>query len=265
MVLAAVKAVVASKSLSKTCDGLLRVMSARWSWWIKFALTAAIYMTVPTQAYALQPATVSITSSAETVASGENFQLTITVTAAVADGMPTGTLTLYDGTIQLGVFDILFDTSNSALQVQLTTTPNIAGPYTFAFSVMYSGDSIFAPATSPTLNVDVTQTASYSAQDIIQAVWIGQQVGSVGATGSAQDFGAYGSSSVVDYVNYLDQTATGPWGGVDVSLAATPGTVAEGEAVLLQASVIPGSLWDPVISVPRRLLRWLCQADPVAP
>ena len=65
--------------------------------------------------------------------------------------------------------------------------------------------------------------------------------------GWAQDFGIYGSTSVVDYVNYLDQTATGLWSGVDVSLAATPGTAAEGEDVLLRAPVIPGFAWDPGI------------------
>ena len=184
------------------------------------------------------PTSVSITSSTNTVTSGENFQLTLSVNAPAASGVPSGTITLYDGAIQLGVFDILLDANNTAAQVQLTMTPQMAGPYTFAFSAINSGDSSFAPGTSPSLNVDVTQTASWL-DGTIQAIWLGQAV-TTGSGGTTPSFVGYASSSTV---SYGDQTATGPdpWcfcSNVDVALAATPGTLAEGQDVLLQASVI---------------------------
>jgi hypothetical protein len=199
---------------------------------IVYLLAACFVM--PVYANSAIPTSVSITSSANTVTSGDSFQLTVSVNAPAASEVPTGTITLYDGAIQLGVFNILLDANSTAAQVQLTMTPQLAGPYTAAFFAVYSGDSAFAPGTSPTLNVDVTQTTSWL-DGTIQALWLGQTL-TTGSTGTASGFAGYASSSTI---SYSDQTATSPSiNSVDVSLAATPGTVAEGQDVLLQVSVI---------------------------
>lgn len=225
------------ESLSDAGSGLLRVMSILRSCAIKIAMTVAVCLALTVATYAAVPASVSITSSADAVASGERFQLSISVNASTASGAPSGTITLYDGSIQLGVFNILTDTSNTEAQVQLTMTPQLAGPYAFALSAVYSGDSVFAPATSPTLHVDVTQATS-SIDGTIYSIWLGQTIPS-GSTGTTSGFTGYASSSAVSYSNqmgtgscsfYCDQ--------VDVALAATPGTVAEGRDVELRAAVI---------------------------
>ena len=232
------RSLYADSSLSVTRNRSAGAASGAMAYALRILCLFVAYLVLPLPANAVTPTSVSITSSADTVTSGQNFQLTISVNASTAGEMPSGTITLYDGAIQLGVFNILLDANNTAAQVQLTMTPQLAGPYTFAFSAIYSGDSSFAPGTSPTLNVDITQSASYSTGDIIQALWLGQTVnaGSFGTSG-------YTSNASSSTVRYGDQTATGPdaWcfcSGVDVSLAATPGTVAEGQDVLLQASVI---------------------------
>jgi hypothetical protein len=51
---------------------------------------------------------VSITSSVNTVASGENFQLTLSVNASTAGGVPTGTITLIRWHEAAGAFQHLF-------------------------------------------------------------------------------------------------------------------------------------------------------------
>lgn len=204
----------------------------------------ALWLSAPAPTYAATPTSVSITSSADAVASGESFQLTISVNAATASGLPAGTITLYDGVKQLGVFNILLDANSTAAQVQLTTTPQLTGPYTMAFSAVYSGDSVFAPATSPTLNVDVTQGVGSSGGDIIQSMWVGQQV-LPSATSGTTSYTEYTSSSAV---SYSKQTATGPCNfycdHVDIGLSATPSTVAEGHDLALRASVIDIGLFN---------------------
>ena len=213
-------------------------------------LVACFVMPVP--ANAVIPTSVSITSSADTVAPGESFQLTISVNAPAARDVPSGTITLYDGATQLGVFNILLDANSTVAQVQLTTTPQLAGPYTFAFSAIYSGDGSFASGTSPILNVEVTQSTSYSSADIIQAMWLGQKVISDSA-GTTSGYTGYSSSSIVSYSN---QTSPFGWSVcficVDVALAATPSTVAEGNDVLLHASVIDaGGFSSPTFALVR--------------
>ena len=155
--------VTADVSLSVAGSRSCREASALISCMGRIAWFLVMWLAVSVPTYAAIPTSVSITSSADVVASGENFHLTISVNASMASEVSTGTITLYDGSKQLGVFSILLGANNTSSQVQLTMTPQLAGPYTFSFSAVYSGDSAFAPGTSPTLNVDVTQTTSYSA------------------------------------------------------------------------------------------------------
>jgi hypothetical protein len=227
-----------SMSLRVMGDGLLRTIFTIFSHVVGMVIMVALWLSAPAPTYAAIPASVSITSSTDAVVSGESFQLTISVNAATASGLPTGTITLYDGTKQLGIFNILADANSTAVQVQLTTTPQLAGPYTFAFSAVYSGDSVFAPGISPTLNVDVTQSVSYAGGDIIQQLWLGQKVTS-DSTGTTPGYTGYTSSSAVSYSN---QTSPFGWSGcficVDVALAATPDTIAEGQDVVLRATVL---------------------------
>ena len=244
--LSVLRRVGADISFPGACSSSCREPSGLISWAGGIAWLLVMWLAVPAPSYAAIPTSISITSSADAVASGENFQLSISVNASMASEVPTGTITLYDGARQLGVFDILLDANTTAAQVQLTMTPQLAGPYTFAFSALYSGDSVFAPGTSPSLNVNVSQATSLM-DGIIQAMWIGQQVVPTGTTGPTSSFVGYASSSTI---NYSDQAATDPGcvcTNVDVSLAATPGTVAEGQDVLLQASVISSFVWDTAV------------------
>lgn len=229
-----------SKALSAAWNGVLRSMSVSKSWAIMIAVMVAVCSVTPVPTYAAVLTSVSITSSADAVTSGGSFQLSISVNASTTSGVPSGTITLYDGSIQLGVFNILTDADNTAAQVHLIMTPQLAGPYTFAFSAVYSGDSVFASGISPILNVDVTQSTADAGVDTIQTLWLGQTVTS-GSTATASGFTEYTSSSAVSYAN---QTGTGlcsfSCDPVDVALAAIPDTVAEGKDVLLRASVAVG-------------------------
>ncbi len=115
-------------SRAATGDGWLRPIL---SWMARIVVMAAMCLAVQTPAHAAIPNSVSITSSVNTVVSGERFQLMVSVTASPGSGSPTGTITLYDGTKQLGVFDIV-ETSDASTQMLLTVTPQLAAPYTMA-------------------------------------------------------------------------------------------------------------------------------------
>ncbi|MEJ2651512.1 MAG: Ig-like domain-containing protein [Gammaproteobacteria bacterium] len=229
--------------MSEAWNGVLRAMSVSKSWAIMIAVMGAVCSVMPVPTYAAVPTSVSITSSADAVASGESFLLSISLNASTA----SGTFTLYDGSIRLGVFNILTDAGNTAAQVQLTLTPQLAGPYTFAFSAVYSGDSVFASGVSPILDVDVTQGTADAGGETIQTLWLGQAV-TTGSTGTTSGFSGYASSAAVSYSN---QTETGPCSfycdQVDMGLAAAPDTVAEDQDIELRASVIDVGFGTPPV------------------
>lgn len=80
-------------------------------------------------------------ASAGTSVYGQQVAFTATVNAVSGAGTPTGSATFYDGTASLGAVPL------AGGQAQLTISSLTAG--THSISAAYSGDSTFAPSTSP--------------------------------------------------------------------------------------------------------------------
>jgi len=96
----------------------------------------------------------SLTSSVNPAESGEPMNFTALVLASVSGvkGVPTGTVTLLDGTSVIG------SASLNAGQASFTVSDMAVGTHTV--SVSYSGDASFQGSTSPTVTQSITLAAS---------------------------------------------------------------------------------------------------------
>jgi RHS repeat-associated protein len=95
--------------------------------------------------------TTSITTSKNPSVYGQSVTFTATVSAnAPGSGSPTGTVTFYAGTVELGA-----GTLNGSLQASFTTSSLAAGLN--AITAVYSGDANFSTSTSTVLKQTVTQ------------------------------------------------------------------------------------------------------------
>jgi hypothetical protein len=83
------------------------------------------------------------------------------------------------------------------------------------------GTTVALPASNP----PVATTVTYLANDIVQVMWLGQQV-TGGTTGGAQLFGTQSytvnPTTTATSVSYSDQTATGPWNWDTAFFGAAP-------------------------------------------
>jgi Bacterial Ig-like domain (group 3) len=112
--------------------------------------------TVLTQTVNKDSSTSKVTSSANPSVYGQSVSLTVTVTAASpGNGTPTGTVTFYDGTANLGT-----GTLNGATAI-LSTTFLVVGSH--SVTVVYSGDGNFTGSTSPALTQTVNQAGTVTA------------------------------------------------------------------------------------------------------
>ena len=92
----------------------------------------------------------STTSSANPSTAGQPVTFTTTVTASISGtGVPTGSVSFYDGTNLLGTSPL-----NSSGQAALTTSSLTVGTHTI--NAHYSGDSTFNPNSAPPLTQTVT-------------------------------------------------------------------------------------------------------------
>jgi hypothetical protein len=92
----------------------------------------------------LKPTTTALTSSPNPSSLGQAVTFTATVTPLAWGGMPTGTVSFYDGTTNIGNSNL-----NSSGVATLTTSTLSVG--THSMTVTYNGDSNCAPSTSPVL------------------------------------------------------------------------------------------------------------------
>jgi Bacterial Ig-like domain (group 3) len=86
----------------------------------------------------------TLTSSANPSQFGQAVTFTATVTAQQGKGTPTGTVSFYDGTTNMGNANL-----NSSGVATLTTSTLSVG--THSMTATYNGDTKFAPSTSPVL------------------------------------------------------------------------------------------------------------------
>ena len=109
--------------------------------------------TVTLQGDGVQTATTLSVSPGLKVAPGENVRLVATVAPLATSGeSPTGTVTFYDGTTQIGSSGVINN------QAALTTGSLSLGLH--AFSAVYSGDGYFYGSTSPGVILTVVQAST---------------------------------------------------------------------------------------------------------
>ena len=111
-------------------------------------------LTVDIGAYERAPeTTINVQSSVNPAIAGETVTFTATVTATFANlNVPTGTVTFFDGASELGTATLVKGTAS------FSTSALFVG--TDAITAVYSGDTIFANSTSPTLTETVNQTTT---------------------------------------------------------------------------------------------------------
>ncbi len=148
----------------------------------------------------LLPSTLTITSNVTTALAGVNVVLTATVFTTAANSVgPTGTVIFYDtfngSIVQLGgagaVSTLTPNGPNQSIAI-FTTTGLLAG--THSIYAVYGGDANFAPATSSTLSLNLTdynvimnpQTLTLKAGQTGQVVML---IGSVGGFSGTVSFG----------------------------------------------------------------------------
>lgn len=97
----------------------------------------------------VQP-TVNLTPNANPAVFGQSITLTATVSGSI--GVPTGTITFYNGQTVLGIVGLTNGTAS------INDSLFAVGPYTFTAS--YSGDFIYASASSPVITETVNQAST---------------------------------------------------------------------------------------------------------
>ena len=117
--------------------------------------------------------TPTVTSSLNPSTVGQSVIFTGAVTSTHA-GTPTGTVTFFDGATQLGSAAML----NAQAMATFTTSSLVQGNH--SISCMYSGDAIFAPATSSailqTVNAATTATTTTALVSSLNPSTVGQSV-----------------------------------------------------------------------------------------
>jgi hypothetical protein len=115
------------------------------------------------------PSTVGLLASANQVGVGVGLTLTATVTHATGNGTPTGTVTFYYGSTQLGTGAL--DNTGKATYVTASLPKGVD-----ALTATYGGDSAFASATSSVTKVTIGFTSSAALTASSKLVQMGSAV-----------------------------------------------------------------------------------------
>ncbi len=139
--------------------------------------------------------TTTLVPSAKTITAGQSVTFTATVAPQSNSGVPTGSVTFFDGTTNLGSGAL----NGSGMATLATTALTTSGAHSIAAT--YSGDTNFASSTSAAVTVTVSQPATTTA--LISSVnpsTVGQSVTfTVGVTSQT-------AGTITGTVTFLDGT-----------------------------------------------------------
>ena len=114
------------------------------------AVTETVQQVSPAQA------TISLSSSSQTVMAGMSLSFTATVSPPPNGAAPTGSVTFYDGAAALGTV-ALSSYMGTSMQAVFTTTGLAVG--THSVTAVYSGDGTYGALTSPAVSVTVQKSS----------------------------------------------------------------------------------------------------------
>ena len=141
----------------------------------------------------------SVTASASQLTVGQTLTLNIAVAPQSGTGTPTGSVSILDGTTQLGVPSL---TAGAAI-----FTTNTLAVGTHSITVSYSGDSNFAGSTSTVLSVVVSSPAKTNTSTSVAASSTQIIVGS-SVTFTAKVAVANGTAIPTGTITFLDSSAS---------------------------------------------------------
>src|SRR6202046_5620028 len=110
-----------------------------------------VFLNLSGSQVATTPTNTALTASATTTAFGQSVTFTATVTPQSGTGVPTGTVTFFDGATPLGSAGL----QNSGTTSTLQTSTLAVGAH--SITATYSGDANFATSTSTAVVVTVSQ------------------------------------------------------------------------------------------------------------
>jgi uncharacterized repeat protein (TIGR03803 family) len=97
--------------------------------------------------------TVAFTSVPTTLVYGQTAPIAVTVTPSTGSGVPTGSVTLMAGTTTVGTVPLSGGSASATLNSRLFT------PGTYSLTAIYSGDSMYATATTTTATLTISKLA----------------------------------------------------------------------------------------------------------
>ena len=100
------------------------------------------------------------TATSTTFTLGKSTTLSTTVTGSSSGGVPTGTITFYDGSTSIGAASTSSDSSNYKLTGTLSYTPSTSGTHTI--TAKYSGDDNYSSVTSSSLSLQINAAFTMS-------------------------------------------------------------------------------------------------------
>jgi Glycoside hydrolase family 44/Bacterial Ig-like domain (group 3) len=205
----------ATFSTSSLSNGT-HTVTAAYSGDSNFSPSTSPVVTVVVSAPSKITTTTSVSASATQLTVGQTLSLNIVVAPQSGTGTPTGSVTILDGTTQLGAPSLTVGAatfSTSALAVG-----------THSITVSYSGDSNFATSTSAVLSVVVSAPAKVNTSTSVSASSTQIIVGS-SVTFSAKVAVASGTATPTGTITFLDSgtsvgMATLSGGSAQISLTA---------------------------------------------
>jgi subtilase family serine protease len=149
------------------------------------------------------PTTVQVQPAATTTGVGTTIQVTILVNTTSNGLAPTGTVTLFSGSTQIGssAVGVTCDGTNGFICTSTTilTQPSQLGPMTL--TAQYAGDSKYTGATSPAVTVNVLRTTTTTVTTSSPSVQQGQNVTFTAQIVANQTGGPAIGGSVTFYVD----------------------------------------------------------------
>jgi Big-like domain-containing protein/VCBS repeat protein len=170
-------------------DGLpdLAMVSNQYAIEVFLNLSGSLVTTTPTNT--------ALTASAATITFGQSETFTATVTPQSGTGVPTGTVTFFDGATALGT-----GTLNGSGVATLVTSALAQG--THSVTANYAGDANFSASISPAVSVQVNAGALISTTTVLTGPATGNTGASVTFTATVTP--ASGTATPTGTVSFLD-------------------------------------------------------------